>query len=197
MNNLIGNCCISSWITSKNLKQEFINPFTWCIMNFESSYNLIKYWDSLDFRNYELIKDENWNFSIIIDNKVKVQYVHYKFSPKYNKPTKIGDDIFYNKIWEYIVEKYETRLNKMLELKIKPIFILAQAKNSPLKRSYITIEQQEKIKKLNSNYKIVLSFDKMIEPNGNIFCANQTKKYDGNTWQMANEIFNKIKTTIL
>ena len=76
MYNLIGNSCIASWITTKLLNQAFINPFTWCIMDFESSYNLVKNWNDLNFKNFELVKDDNWNFSIIVDNLIKIQYVH-------------------------------------------------------------------------------------------------------------------------
>lgn len=190
--NLVGNSCIASWITNRILKNEFSNPFTWCIMDFESSYNLVKYWDEIDFTKYELVKDDNWNFSIIIDNKVKIQYVHYKFSPKYSKPTKVGEDIFYNKIWEYITDKYNSRVNRMLKNKEDPIFIFACAKSAVNKRSSFTIEQQQKLASLNSKYKIILSFDNMIKDE-KILTLQQNKNYKGNTLEMAKFLYSILK----
>lgn len=190
--NLVGNSCIASWITNRILKCEFSNPFTWCIMDFDSSYNSVKYWDDLDFTNYELVKDQNWNFSIIIDKNVKIQYVHYKFNPKYNKPTKIGDDIFYNKIWEYIIEKYDSRVNRMLKYKENPVFFFACAKSADNKRSNFSLEQQKKLVELNSKYKIILSFDQMIKDD-RIVTLEQNKNYKGNTLEMAKFLYSELK----
>lgn len=192
MLNLIGNSCIASWITNSNLKQKFINPFCWNIMDFNSAYNLVKNYETIDYSNYKLIKDNNWNFSIIVDNLVTIQFVHYKFSPKYDKPTKIGEDIFYNKIWEYIIEKYEERIKRLLEEKAEPIFIFACAKSAENKRSSFTLEEQKKLEKLNSKYKIILSFDNMINSD-KFICISQTKNYKGNTIKMADEIYKKLK----
>lgn len=161
-------------------------------MDFESSYNLVKYWDEIDFTNYELVKDDNWNFSINVDNKVKIQYVHYKFSPKYSKPTKVDVDIFYNKIWEYITDKYNSRVNRMLKSKEDPIFIFACAKGAVNKRSSFTLEQQEKLASLNSKYKIILSFDNMIK-NEKILTLQQNENYKGNTLEMAKFLYSRLK----
>lgn len=161
-------------------------------MDFDSSYNLVKYWDEIDFTNYELVKDDNWNFSIIIDNKVKIQYVHYKFSSKYGKPTKVGEDIFYCKIWEYITDKYNSRVNRMLKTEEDPIFIFACAKSAVNKRSSFTIEQQQKLASLNSKYKIIFSFDKMIKGD-RIVTLEQDKNYKGNTLEMAKYLYSNLK----
>lgn len=186
--NLVGNTCICSWITKEILKQEFINPFTWCIVFFESCYNLVKYWDTLNFYNYELIKDSNNNFSINIDKKVIINYVHYKFDKNIETPTKKGDDIFYNKIDEYILEKYKNRVDKMLEFKKDPIFIFAA---SHISRSVFTLEEQKRMEELNSKYRIIFSFDEMIETD-KIETIKLDKKYDGNTLKMSKEIYDKI-----
>ena len=191
MYNLIGNSCIASWITTKLLNQAFINPFTWCIMDFESSYNLVKNWENINFNNYELVKDNNWNFSIIIDKIIKVQYVHYHFDKNANSIISKNNDIFYNKIWEYIIEKYIQRLKRMKELNIDPIFIFAYAKNTSNKNNIFTLEQQKKLVELNTKYKIILSFDNMISTK-NFICIKQDKNFKFNDINLATYIFNKL-----
>lgn len=121
---LISNNCLSGHLYKDCFKKEYNNPFIWTVINFENMLKLIKNFDNINFNNYELIKDENWNFSIIIDNLVKINYVHCKFDPRFKKPTKIGPDIFYNEIWKYIVLKYEERLKRMKQLNEKPIFCI-------------------------------------------------------------------------
>lgn len=129
MYNLISQNCLSGNIYTNCLKEQFGNPFIWSVIDFNSMLYLIQNWFEINFKNYELVKDEYWNFSIIIDNNVKVQYVHYKFNPKHKIPTmdssldNIGN-IYYYKIWEYIIQKYEERLSRMLDAKKDPIFCI-------------------------------------------------------------------------
>ena len=74
MKNIIGNSCVSAFITKELLNQEFINPFCWNTIDAQSMYNLILYYDTLDWNNIELIKDKNWHFYTIIDNKVIINF---------------------------------------------------------------------------------------------------------------------------
>lgn len=187
--NLIGNSCLASYITRDCLKQQFVNPFVWNIIDFESCYNLVKYWDEINFENYELIKDEKWNFSIIIDSKVKVQFVHYKFSKNHNKLTIKNNDVYYNRIWEYIDEKYRKRITNIR--KEKPIFIFATANYGLERHKPFTLEQQKKIEELNSPYKIILSFKDMIESN-KLICIKQNKKFIDNGLELATYIYKQI-----
>lgn len=101
--NIISNNCLGGHLYRDFLNSEFENPFAWTVIDFNSMLYLVNNWYDINFKNYELVKDEKWNFSIIIDNNVKIQYVHYKFSPKATTitQTKPSTDIFYNKIWEY------------------------------------------------------------------------------------------------
>ena len=107
---------------------------------------LIQNWNIINFKNYELVKDNNWNFSIIINEKVKVQYVHYIFDP--NAKTvqmhcNVRGDIKYCKIWEYIIQKYEERLNRMLKKKEEP-------SNVEFDNSYV-LEAEDFAKKIIKN----------------------------------------------
>ena len=119
MNIISNNCCGAFYYDQNNMKQ--LNPFRYCWFDVKSVYNIVFNYENINFRNYELQKDNNWNFYINIDNKVKLNLIHHKFDSTAITPYKKGDDIFYSKIWEYIIEKYEMRLNRMTE---KPLFII-------------------------------------------------------------------------
>ena len=126
--NIISNSCVGGFLMRDHFKQEYSNPFIWSYIDTKSFYNLIKNFDTLDWFNYELIKDDKWNFSLIIDNQVKVEYPHYHFDKNATVPTvekgPLHRDVYYNRIWEYITEKYTNRVNRMLSSNEKPIFIL-------------------------------------------------------------------------
>lgn len=100
MLNLVGNSCISSYITRDCISQPFINPFTWCILDFNSCYNLVKYWDEIDFRRFKLTTDNQWRFSLIVNDLVTIQYVHYHFDAKCETPTILNNDVYSSKIWD-------------------------------------------------------------------------------------------------
>lgn len=122
--NIISNNCLSGFLYKDFLRTEFENPFVWSVIDFKSMLYLIQNYNKINFKNFELIKDNNWNFSIIIDNNIKVQYVHYKFSPTAKTVQinpKIAGEVFYNKIWEYIINIYNKRLERMIN---EPIFCI-------------------------------------------------------------------------
>lgn len=120
--NIISNSCIYAILCRDHWKCQYGNPFCWNYIDTENMYNLIKNFDNINWFNYELVKDKDWNFSIIIDNKVKVNYVHYKFNKNEKELTKHGSNLSNNHIWEYIVEEYEKRVKRMLEKKRKTYF---------------------------------------------------------------------------
>lgn len=185
--NLIGNSCIASYITRDFLHQKFVNPFCWCIMDFQSCYNLVKYWDSIDFNNFELIKDEDWNFSIIIDDKVKVQYVHYLFDKNATKIIKNPPDVKWNRIWEYIVEKYTIRVKNIKNE--PPIFLFATANNGLIRHKHFTLEQQKMLDELNSPYKIIVSFKDVLNETKNITCVKQKDNYYDNGYKISEFLY--------
>jgi len=118
--NIISNNCVGGFLYNLN-KEKYKNPFIWMRITGESLKTLITQYDKIDFRNYELQKDNKWNMYIIVDNKLKIHYSHYKFNKDYDKPTKVKDCIMYNKIWEYVIEKYEKHISVMNEA---PVFVI-------------------------------------------------------------------------
>ena len=114
--NIISNNCLSGLLYKNHLNTSYKNPFVWTVIDYNSMSQLIKKWDIINFNDYELEKDNNWLFSIIIEKKIKIQYVHYHFDPMATTLVKYDYcDIKSNNIWEYITHKYEERIARMTE----------------------------------------------------------------------------------
>ena len=150
---LISHNCLAGHLY-KLIGQKYTCPFIWTVIDFNSMKTLITEWDKINFKNYKLEKDNNWNFKIIIDNKVTAQYVHYKFDPTATVLIKKGPgDICYNKIWEYIINRYEERVNRMCCEKTKPIFCIVNF-NTIFSDAFYTEQQLNELEKYE-NVKIL------------------------------------------
>ena len=189
--NIISNSCIGGFLMRDYLKEKFNNPFIWSYIDNISFFNLIKNYENINWLNFELIKDKNWNFCILVDNLVKINYPHYHFDPNANKITFFDDDnqhrnVYYNKIWEYIVEKYKTRTERMLKINVKPIFILASCYdglNDLHQYDNIIIN---KIDNLKTEFDIIMVSNNYKFKNKKCY----TYKYSKNNIELANEIYN-------
>ena len=190
--NIIGNSCIASYITRDCLQQQFENPFTWCIMDYTSCYNLVKYYSKINYLNFKLCSNGLTNFSIIVDGLVTIQYVHYHFDAKCNTPTIINNDVYYNKIWEYIISKYVSRVNRMLSYQHDPIFIFATANYGLARHIPFTYDQQTELDNLNSPYPIVISFGNMVT-NSRLHVIPQTTAYIDNGLNISKYIFSELR----
>ena len=146
------NCLAGHLYHLKNIP--FNHPFIWCVIDFNSMKTMITEWYKINFNNYVLEKETNYN--IIIDNKIKIQYVHYKFDSMCNIPIKKDPgDIFYNKIENYIVQKYEDRIKRMAN--DKPLFCIANFKTI-YNDAFYTYEQIKELEQFN-NVKILRGFE--------------------------------------
>ena len=119
MNIISNNCCGGYFYDSLNQRQ--LNPFRFCWFDAESCFNIINNYDKINFNNYELTKDSKWMFYLNIDSQINVCMYHHHFDINYKTPTKVGENIRYCKIWEYIIEQYERRVKLMTE---EPVFII-------------------------------------------------------------------------
>ena len=156
--NVIGNSCVGAYIYKNHLKSNYENPFTWAIVDFNSMFYLIKNYNKIDFNKFKLIKDAKCNFSIVVDGHVKIDYVHYKLDRTAKKPIKKKFDVFYCKIWEFIVLKYLERIKRMQKCKDKPIFILANWFNVPATK--LTYDQMKLLDSLKMD-NIICASDKI------------------------------------
>ena len=107
------------------VKIEFNHPFFWGqITPPLDIIKLINEFETINFDNYTLEKDKDWKFTLNIDNKIHYFLTHYIFSKTDTIPRKFLCEVYYNKIWEYIIEKYESRLQRMKQCKDKPCFAI-------------------------------------------------------------------------
>lgn len=181
---LLSNNCFGGFIYKNILEEQYNSPFVWCRIWEDDYFTLIKDFENINFMNFEIHKTKEnekindlmeCNFNIIIDNKIKVFYNHYRFSSKDDKIRKDGIDIYYNKIWEYIVEKYKERTKRMLTDKTKPIILL----HCQLGHYY---NIQNDIIKLcnNKKYKYILltNTNEIIKNENNLILPGNVLKYE-------------------
>lgn len=186
--NLISNTCTGALVYRDYLKETYSNPFCWNYIDDESYYKLITNFQQINFNNYELIKKDNWKFYIKIDNLVTVYYPHYKFSKEYNKVTPIKDDVYYNKMWEYIVERYETRTKRMLCLNEEPIFVVGSTNKGQL----YSKQQFKKFFNITNKRLFIFTKDKPINMPKNITVIDKFD-YDCSNKNASKIIYEHIK----
>ncbi len=174
--NLIGNSCVSAFISKLCLKEPYGNPFCWAKLDFDSIYALITKYDSLDYNNVEFIKTENY-YTAVIDNCVKVQYIHYLEDPNTPKLTFEKANVKCKDILPYVKEKYFARVAKMQADNKEPIFILAAGY---WQEYYLSDEQIQKIIDADPKYKIIVcmpvSEKNRLTSQGNVRIHNHTYK---------------------
>ena len=171
--NIISHNCVGSRIYQKK-DLEYGNPFMWSIIPPDDFWYLYNHYDELNYDNIKLTKIKNDNV-IIIDDKVKVYYVHYRYDKNTHEPTrriKDGVDIYYDKINDYILEKYQTRLARMKEQGIKPIFIVTDREFVANKN--LNMYRKHLINYVNKDDCIVVTVDKTIKGNNVIYVAKKT-----------------------
>lgn len=183
MLNLIGNSCASSFIMTDpdKLNQELINPFSYNIIDFKSFYTLITNFNKIDYQKIELIKNKNFDRSILVDKKVLLHFPHYIYDSKidYLKDEK-NHNVYSKKIDVYTLGKYVSRLEKMLRNKIEPVFLVAAVEG---KENDYSVEQIKSILSINSNQKIIVATKKSIDikngSNRELIIVPDTVKTDG------------------
>ena len=173
--NIISNCCASGEFYRRILNTSYQNPFIWCSIKPNDMLYLIEHYNDINFLNYEIAKNELENemntFRVIVDNKMSIYYLHYHFS-KTDSTIRTNDvNVYYNKIWEYVAQKYETRTKKMLDLKEPPMFLLFSDRVSLAK---IDDSWVDKFLNVKTPYKIVIAGKtKRTSNNNNILYINE------------------------
>lgn len=156
--NIISQNCLAGHIYKNHFDKKYGNPFVWSVIDFDSMKCLIEHYDELNFDRFEL-SVKNDIYSMLIDNSVKVQYVHYRYGQN-TVPTKIGGDLYYNKIEEFIVERYNKLKTIMLSEREQPIFCFRNC-NTLYKDCIYTNEQLLELEKYD-NARVIIS-DKKVE----------------------------------
>ena len=118
--NIISHNCVNGRLYQM-LDVEYNNPFVWCVIPPNDFLFLYINYNNIDYTKIKIEKFGN-DYKCIVDGKITIYYVHYKYDEKCTVPTKKTEiDVFYNKIEDYIEEKYFKRLKRMIE---PPIFIV-------------------------------------------------------------------------
>ena len=188
---IIANSCVGGYLYRDYCRCNYQTPFIWNLIDFKSMYNLISNFRNLNFKDYDIKKDRNWNFSIIIEKVIEVKYIHYKFDPHANNVIHKGIDVYSNKIWEYIAEKYEKRVERMVNNTSTPIFILANGWNPP--ETILKYNHLKMLNDLNQN-NIICGVDKVYPEFYNL---TQTLRYTGPiqygaNMRLAKKIYNDV-----
>lgn len=128
--NYISNNCIAAYIyTFKGVR--FNNPFMWSVINLDDMIRLINQFNLLNFGNIKLdwCKSHNtaWNNTplLIIDGQVNVNYIHTKIG--HGTPYKINGNLFVENPLIECHSTYLKRLRRMLDVHIRPTFIINQS----------------------------------------------------------------------
>lgn len=190
--NLIGNSCVASFITRDFLKEKYKNPFCWTSMDFESIYNLIKKYDTIDFNNVKFINIGNF-YQAILDNDIKINYIHYLNDDKCENLTFDRSNVKCKEILPYVKKKYFDRIKLIKEE--EPIFILAAGY---YQEYYMTDKEIQKIIDINSKYRIIISMpntkNNMLKSIKNVKIANHNLQMnvDGVHYELAKFISKDI-----
>lgn len=117
------------------------NPFMWCAMRYDDIAAIIRNWGNINWDNIDLNPanllpveyklfdvSRRKSYYISVDNKFNICYVHYRQSTTHSKPCVQGVDVYYNKIWEYVVDKYRDRVSRMQLNNERPVFYLMKTR---------------------------------------------------------------------
>lgn len=165
--NIISHNCVGAYMYIKK-GEIYGNPFMWSVIPPEDFFYLYNHYSEINFDKIEIAFENNF-YKVVIDNKVNVWYVHYKYNEHAMEPTRtIHDDVIYYDIENFILERYKTRLSRMFG---EPVFVITD-------REYITNKQwnftKEDIEKyVNKKDCIVAVYDKTIVGDNVIYMPNK------------------------
>lgn len=124
MNVISNNCCGGCLYRKMNIG--FNNPFIWMVIPYSSLKYILEHFYEINWKDYEILKSKyrKYTFIILVDKKIEIHYIHYIFNSQASNKIINGTNVEWNKIWEYVVEKYEERVNRMLTINEKPVFLI-------------------------------------------------------------------------
>lgn len=167
---MICNNCVGACIY-KQLGKQFSNPFMWSKINEDDFIKLMNNFDSIDFSGIIINVNKEKQVEIKISNDIKIVYQHYIHNSKFEDPTNTtGFDIECLDIVDYAIEKYYSRLKRMVD---DPVFILVEdiyesRENPNYYDKLLDFAKDDKYEKILFTNKFVLENDKCINITGDI-----------------------------
>lgn len=137
--NIITDSCLGGFLYRDILKENYKNPFIWTRIGINEFIDFVDNFENIDFTNVMIDKDGPGltNFKTIIDDKYTFTNRHIIFSkndiiPRVNYDNIHTDwvNVYYNKPWEYILEKYNNRVKRMDKNIVVAIYV-AEKKYTP------------------------------------------------------------------
>lgn len=123
--NIISSTCIGGHIY-KQTNQEYTNPFIWLFIDYESMKQLMLNFYKINYMNISISENENFSNTYIlnIDNLINLQYIHYKQNDLFITPVIKYNNVCVKDAKQYVIDKYMLRVEKMLNKKEPPIFVV-------------------------------------------------------------------------
>ena len=134
MNVISNNCCGGMFY--KMTHRQYNNPFIWMVCPYDSIYRMLTRFTSINWANIKLNEStmKPNTYVLTVDNQVDIHYVHYMFNPnattlitRSNSDTPICEwhsHREYCRIWEYIIDRYRSRVRRMIDCGKEPVFLL-------------------------------------------------------------------------
>ena len=155
----------------------------WSLISSEDFIFLINHWNDINLKNIEIYPIENSDiFEIKIDDKIRVRFIHHHQSLKYHELTKIGIDVYFDHMSDYLIQSYYRRLSRMKE---NPLFIISNMYDNNLRLSF----NQSELSKINKNIQVILCGKDNPELDNVIF----VKTLKNDTISIASDIIKKLK----
>lgn len=165
--NIISHNCVGGRIYQR-IEKEYGNPFMWCVIPPDDFYYLYTHYNEINFNNIKLEK-EGTDYKIIVDEKVTVYYVHYKYKEDASTPIiRNGIDVYYNKMDKYVIDKYRSRLTRM---KDKPLFIVTDREF--FKKTECNFQRDDLIKYVGKDDCIIVTCDRSIIGENVVYVENK------------------------
>ena len=127
--NLVANSCIGGYLYRLN-SEAFSNPFMWAMLKCNDMIKCINGFNKVNWGNIKLTEDidnplpNRHTYNVTVDNEFTIHYTHYLLNHKYNEPTRLGVDVHGSSIYEYVVDKYLSRVRRMINNGTQPVFVI-------------------------------------------------------------------------
>ena len=190
--NIISNVCSGAYLYKK-MGCKYNNPFMWSVLHYNDLKELCTNFENIDFDYALPIKCERVKdaWSILIDEKILVEYVHNLQNPNYSIPTKVNDNVLYNKMWKYTFDKYMERLARMKDTNENPVFLIMDFKDD------LTYENTLDLIK-NTKYKMIVFTNRDYKYKNESVMIIKTNLTDSQQFNYpADEFINKYYNNIL
>ena len=95
--NIISNACHGAHLYIK-MNEQYNNPFMWSVLHYKDLKNLCMNYENINFENIKVMPCERIKgaCSILLDDKILIEYIHYLYHPDFTVPTKININIYFN-----------------------------------------------------------------------------------------------------